>query len=77
MDSFIYPLTIVYDRYMGTYSGGRWTAWCVDADLIPEAIHSDDISCSEFWSKEAKHYHIGKGDSPEEAVRNLEKMLRP
>lgn len=27
-----YPLTIIADRYNGTYSGGRFTAWNMDYD---------------------------------------------
>lgn len=46
----IYPLTIVKDRYMGTYSGGGWTAWNCDAEYIPEEIYSGDDDCAWFWS---------------------------
>lgn len=65
----IYPLTIVADRYNGTYSGGKFTAWNKDVYDIPESIDSDDLSCSGFW----RRYRglVGKGPTPNEAVKDL------
>ena len=45
----IYPLTVVADRYMGTYSGGKFTAWRLHPSEIPSEIYWDDISCCDFW----------------------------
>jgi hypothetical protein len=60
-DFDIYPLTITKDRYMGTYSGGEWTAWNCDADEVPEEIACDDVTCCEFWSlaRDAKPGKMG------------------
>ena len=65
----IYPLTITSDRYGGTYSGGKFTAWHLDPDAVPEGINGDDCGCYSFW----KHNEIvcGVGDTIEEAVGNL------
>lgn len=60
-DFDIYPLTITKDRYMGTYSGGEWTAWNCDADDVPAEIACDDVTCCEFWSmtRDAKPGKMG------------------
>ena len=69
-----YPLTICFDRYSGTYSGGEFTAWNLDADDVPEEIHSDDVTCSLFWDK--NEIPVGTGYTPEEAIKNLICILR-
>ena len=74
MHTNIWPLTIVYDRYNGVYSGAKWTAWPDYPDTIPEDINSDDVSCDSFWLHADKS-SIGIGDTPEEAVRDLERKL--
>lgn len=51
MKFYPYPLTICVDRYSGAYSGGEFTAWNLDANEVPEEIHSDDVTCSLFWDK--------------------------
>lgn len=43
----VYPLTICNDRYIGTYSGGEWTAWNCDPDDVPVDICLDDVTCCE------------------------------
>ncbi len=65
----LYPITIVMDRYSGTYSGGEWLAFNLHADEIPSEIHGCDIPCSNFFDE--TKLPIGKGKSPEEALENL------
>lgn len=69
----IYPLTIMSDRYNGTYSGGKYTAWNLDPDEIPTAIYGSDNECLYFWidliNKRTIPY--GVGNTIEEAVGNL------
>ena len=73
----IYPLTVVRDRYTGSYSGGRFTAWNVDVEDVPEDINEDDVTCYEFWwGDESKKYAIGKGRTPNEAIKDLAKVLK-
>lgn len=69
IEESIYPLTIVSDRYNGTYSGGKFTAWNREPDDVPEGITGDDCSCHFFWL----HNHIvcGVGDTIQEAIGNL------
>ena len=55
----IYPLTITKDRYTGVYSGGEWTAWYCDADMVPHEIASDDVTCCDFWSM-AHDAHVSR-----------------
>lgn len=65
----IYPLTIVSDRYNGTYSGGKFTAWNREPDDIPEGISGDDCSCFEFWLD--NEIVCGVGNTIQEAIGNL------
>lgn len=70
----IYPLTIISDRYSGTYSGGNYTAWNCHPDCIPEGVYEDDVSCSKTWFNIRKHKYTdsyGVGDTIEEAVFDL------
>ena len=69
-----YPLTIVSDRYSGTYSGGFFTAWNLYADEMPEQISSDDNSCSYFF--EHTNIPYGRGVSPNDAAMDLVKRLK-
>lgn len=55
----IYPLTITKDRYTGVYSGGGWTAWYCDADMVPSEIAADDVTCCSFWN-EARDANVSR-----------------
>ncbi len=68
----IYPLTIVKDRYTGTYSGGIFTAWNIEADEVPTDIYGDDTECRNFWSDALV---VGRGDTAEEAEEDLERRI--
>ena len=65
----MYPVTIIKDRYRGTYSGGNWTAWNRDFYEVPEEVGGDDVECCNFWY-ECKEI-VGKGDTPAEAYADL------
>ena len=69
MEDEIYPLTITADRYTGTYSGGQFIAWNLDADEVPEEIYYDDCGCHEFWRDNEIVY--GKGRTVSEALADL------
>lgn len=69
----IYPLTIINDRYTGTYSGGEFTAWNMDYSEIPTEPAEDDVTCMWFWSD--TEIPIGRGKTPQEAVDDLRRRL--
>lgn len=72
----IYPLTIVRDRYMGSYSDGKYTAWNLESWEVPRAIAGDDIECMGFWWQcNAYGITVGRGNTPEEAVEDLRKRM--
>ena len=72
----IYPLVIVCDRYNGTYSGGKYTAWNHCLDEIPQEIEGDDVECMGFWWGEASEkYTVGKGSTIAEAVEDLARKM--
>lgn len=71
----LYPLTIVMDRYTGVYSGGKFTAWNLDPDKVPEDICADDNSTSEFFFDDIRYgiqnIVYGIGATPDEAAMDL------
>lgn len=82
----IYPLTVVRDRYNGTYSGASYLAFNLDSNFVPSEIHDSDVPCSYFWDlidegnfvegKVARDYrdivkYVGKGATIEDAVVDL------
>ena len=69
-----YPLTIISDRYCGTYSRGYYTAWNLDPQCIPEGQDSDDCGCMDFWFE--NKIPVGLGDTPEQAIEDLIKKLK-
>lgn len=69
----IYPLTIVSDRYGGTYSGGDFTAWNMDYHEIPTDPAEDDVTCMMFW--DTTDIVVGRGATPQEAVDDLKRRL--
>lgn len=69
----IYPLTIVRDRYTGTYSGGRYTAWNLEFYELPYGIQADDVTCMMFWDEDRL---AGRGNTPQEAVDDLRARMK-
>lgn len=72
----IWPVTIVKARYRG-YEGGEWLAFNVEYYNVPMSVYGDDISCSTFFeaydrsNKKKNPLKIGRGDTPDEAVKDL------
>ena len=66
----IYPITIISDRYGGTYSGGQYTAWPIFYYDIPEGPEDSDIPCFDFWQNVDKSF-IGIGESIDAAKLDL------
>lgn len=69
----IYPLTIVSDRYGGTYSGGDFTTWNMDYYEIQTDPAEDDVTCMMFWV--TTDIVVGRGATPQEAVDDLKRRL--
>ena len=82
----IYPLTVIRDRYNGTYSGASYLAFNLDSNLVPSEVHDSDVPCSYFWDlidegnfvegEVARDYrdivkYVGKGATIEDAVVDL------
>ena len=70
----IYPLTIIYDRYGGSYSGGTYVAFNLEAHKVPAEVFGDDCTAMRFW----KHFKgvVGRGGSPDSAIKDLLKNLK-
>ena len=65
----IYPLTILRDRYSGSYSGGEYTAWNLYPEDIPDGPFSGDGDCFDFWLENT--IPVGVGETPNDAIRSL------
>ena len=79
----VYPLTIISDRYNGTYSGAKYTAWNLRPYEVPRAVGGSDIECHDFWtgadpdSYEYKGNHvIGMGSTIQEAKDDLVRKMQ-
>lgn len=69
-----YPLTIITDRYDGTYSGGGWLAFPLYCDEIPSAVDGYDEECAAFWASNSEP--VGKGNSAQNAIDNLISLMQ-
>lgn len=73
-----FPIAIIEDRYTGAYSEGRWLA-VTQYDLstrsseLNDGPFGDDTEASTFWA--AQPQWIAAGDTPDEALHNLEQRL--
>lgn len=63
-------MIIIEDRYLGSYSGGKWIALNLHYSAVPKEIGSDDSTESDFWS-EWDYSYTGLGDTPDEAMHDL------
>ena len=87
----IYPLTVIRDRYNGTYSGASYLAFNLDSNLVPSEVHDSDVPCSYFWDlidegnfvegKVARDYrdivkYVGKGATIEDAVVDFYRKMK-
>lgn len=68
--NWCYPLTIVADRYGGTYTGGKWLAFACNYNEIDRRVNGDDLD-----EQEGFRQTYGKGNTPEEAVADLKKEM--
>ena len=71
----IYPLTVTMDRYTGSYSGGKWTAWNLEPSEIPVEVFEDDVSCGNFWFLNEGRIKVGMGETPNEAIEDLRRKI--
>lgn len=62
-------ISLVKDRYSGCYSGAPWLAF---PDEIPEFVGGGDSDELNGWLGYSAP--VGKGDTPELALRNLLKQ---
>lgn len=67
--------TVVEDRYAGGYSGAKYIAWPLPAAAVPADSQGGDIDAGVFWSKSWEHL-AGKGDTPEDALADLDRLLK-
>ena len=76
------PLCIFEDRYSGAYSEAGYLA----LNMAPyqawdHPVNAGDIDCQQFWNNEDEFHPlkdsiIGKGSTPEEALKDLINQLK-
>lgn len=67
-----YPVTIVMDRYSGSYSNAKWLAFNLDPCDIPDEIGGSDPDEMIFWREhDDRKLPIGKGATPDLAINDL------
>ena len=64
-----YLVTIILDRYNGSYSGAKFIAYPQEPYEICNEVNSDDIACLTYWNDFSSI--IGKGNTPNEAYEDL------
>ena len=64
-----YPITIISDRYDGTYSKGNWLAFPLECDEIPDAVNAGDGESMHFWANYKEP--VGRGKTPAGAYGDL------
>lgn len=69
-----YPLTVVTDRYGGTYSDAAYLAFPLDFDEVPEDVNGDDTECVHFWR--CYDEPVGKGATVQEAIDDLVEQVK-
>lgn len=66
-----HPCVIVHDRYHGTYSGARWTAFM--RNDIPPGSQAEDVTCMDFWASFDEP--VGRGSTAQGALDDLAKQV--
>lgn len=64
------PVTIVPDRYSGTYSGGQWLAFPLPPSAVPADPFGTDTVAAAWWAGVAG-LPVGRGDTPDTAHADL------
>ena len=65
-------MTVITDRYGGTYSRATCLAFPVEYNFMPMGPEASDAECCRFWQGEEDiDYFIGKGAMPNEAAGDL------
>lgn len=71
----VHPLTVLASRYRGTYEGAPWVAFNERPEDLKQAM-SDHISGGSFFRLYERFKPIGRGKSPDEAIRDLAQKVR-
>ena len=69
-----YPLTVINDRYNGTYSGGKYLAFPREFNEIEDEVCGSDPECMTYWAEFDDF--VGKGATINEAVHDLHDKLQ-
>jgi hypothetical protein len=68
-----YPRLIFKTRHGGVYEGGEWAAFPCHPEEFPPEANGDDIELREWF--QSPPFAVGVGDTPDEALAALEKVV--
>lgn len=71
---YLEPVTIIPDRYSGTYSGAPWLAFPLQPPDVPDEPSGGDIIAASWWDQ-AGDAPVGRGDTPDHAHADLLRRL--
>ena len=69
-----YPLTVIADRYSGTYSKASYLAWPREFNEIEDEVCGSDPECMLYWDEFDDF--VGKGATIEDAVADLRRQFQ-
>lgn len=79
--SDLYPITILQDRYGGTYAGGEWIAVAESfdvpgdsaghLDLVRAGAFGSDREAADFWDRYEEAPWVATGPTPNRALAAL------
>ena len=69
-----YPLTVIDDRYSGTYSKASYLAWPREFNEIEDEVCGSDPECMLYWDEFDDF--VGKGATIEDAVADLRRQFQ-
>lgn len=74
IETVLWPIAILQDRYRGTYTGGDWIA-IPQADLAEDfeaTVWGDDLECMDWAERYIReNKRVGVGNTPDEALADL------
>ena len=73
LETLLWPIAVVQDRYMGTYTGGKWVAIPrADYYSLDHTVWGDDVDAMEWAHRNLRQVkRVGVGATPDEALKDL------
>ena len=76
----LYPIYIIQDRYGGSYSDGEWIAISEaynNLEEVENGTHGNDVTARSYGYDIKNKKYVAVGNTPDEALRNLQNKNQP